>query len=967
MKPHRFRYEGETGIAESKAFQRKQLSDFACNIGNICEFGCAFCYVPAVTTKQKYVQEVLQKGYNWEDISLYRTKANLLECVEQDLRKFKRGDGDNRVVFFCTTCDPCATEEHAEMTIEAIRLIMEASDLQVRVLSKSRLILKIATELDPYRDRIIYGLSIGTMRPEVSACIEEHATPVSERIETLQLLRGASFRTFGMLCPILPSEMDHLDPLVDLIHPQECEQIWAEAINLRGKSLIKTRDKLRECGLEKDADVLETVIGDRSHWREYSKALFLALRKSLERSGCTDKLRFLQYVKQEPEDFQRFFLAQPEVCICDMDAIDQKGREVSAMDFQDPGEFQESEEVYFTCPGCRAQYDFGEFHELEHKSKASPSEPDVLGQAQCRHCGTEFYYYLTSDAYPILVDNRPTFDVLHAVQRATEAATSPASEPEVPVLAKTDIKDAGVAQEPQVDGMAQFEKALKNIDRSLSPPQLYSAIANALEFLVNEPQYQVEAAFALLKRDFDMRARDIEAFRKEMNRKREQAETEKLTQEIEAVISQITQPPRQLTDEEYKEALDYLTDPNLFENVSRDIAIAGELVGEEANKMMLYLAATSRKFKKPMSLVIFGKSSSGKSFLANTIEKFMPKEDTLVLSSLSARALEYAAEQLQHKLVLVQEWEGLKEVLPTLRTLQSEGKLSRFVTIIDPISKKRRAVSHELECPCSVIVTTTKEGIHDENSTRIFELYADESLDQTVNVVTQNLRRANLAERLADEEKSRILDLHHNVQRVLEMVYVNIPFAGHLSFPAKTTRHRRDSDRFINLIKAVAFLRQMQKEKKEITGIECIDADLEDYRIAYEIGMEVIKATLNPVSDRAKNAFAVCCELHEDYMDQGKLPRFSVSEIQEKAQEMGFDFRNRPDLYKQLDFLEEYEYLEKQQAKKGASRYYTVCFEYERDDSGGIINIDAPEIRDILTPEELEEKLKAEQAAAERV
>ncbi|MFO7784768.1 MAG: hypothetical protein R6V25_09060, partial [Desulfatiglandales bacterium] len=31
------------------------------------------------------------------------------------------------------------------------------------------------------------------------------------------------------------------------------ELIWAEAINLRGKSLIKTRDKLRECGLEKDS------------------------------------------------------------------------------------------------------------------------------------------------------------------------------------------------------------------------------------------------------------------------------------------------------------------------------------------------------------------------------------------------------------------------------------------------------------------------------------------------------------------------------------------------------------------------------------------------------------------------------------------------------------------------------------------------------------------------------------------
>ena len=153
---------------------------------------------------------------------------------------------------------------------------------------------------------------------------------------------------------------------------------------------------------------------------------------------------------------------------------------------------------------------------------------------------------------------------------------------------------------------------------------------------------------------------------------------------------------------------------------------------------------------------------------------------------------------------------------------------------------------------------------------------------------------------------------------------VNIPFAKLLLFPAKTSRHQRDSERFINLVKAVAFLRQMQKEKKMINGVECIDADLDDYRIAYDIGMDIIRATLNTISNRAKNALTVCCELNDQYLAAQKDPLFSITEMQETAQKLGRDLRNRQDLYKQLDKLEEYEYLERNQARKSAKNI-TKC------------------------------------------
>lgn len=616
---------------------------------------------------------------------------------------------------------------------------------------------------------------------------------------------------------------------------------------------------------------------------------------------------------------------------------------------------------YFTCPFCSTSYDFTEFHELEHMSKADPSlEREKLGHARCRSCGKDFHYYLTSDLYPILEKNPP-------FEFPPEDVLSPSDETdfiepplEVPIpeqpagLLENDV--AG-SEENEPGKMAEFERAINAIDKQLPVPELFKRISQALDIIITEAPPQIEAGYALLQKTFKLTARNIEAFRKEVNSKRRRIENESSMEPSGAIYPK---PPKELSEDEKQEAIEYLKSPDLFENISRDIAMAGEVIGEETNKMMLYLAATSRKFREPISLVIFGKSSSGKSHLANAIEKFMPEEETVVLSSMTAKALEYMRDQLKHKLLLIQEWEGLSEALPIIRTLQSEGKLARLHTAIDPIQKIRVARVDSQDCPCSVIVTTTKEGIHDENSTRIFELYADESVEQTKKVVRHTLMKADKRNRISEEEKERIFQLHQNVQRVLEPVYVNIPFADHFLFPHKTSRHRRDSKRFIELIRTVAFLRQKQKEVVTTEGINSIEADLEDYRIAYEIGLDVMRATLNSISNRAKNVLIVCCELKDKYIAAHKDPLFPVTEIQDTAQELGLDFGNRQDLYKQLDKLTEYEYLERKQARKNSIRYYKVCFAYERNNEGEIINIDAPDANIIRTPEEIQRRLEGD-------
>jgi DNA repair photolyase len=297
----RFSYSGKTGIARTEGFSHKLLADYSVNIGNICEFGCTFCYVPSVTGKQKTVQSILKQGFALGEFSSYRSKENVLSTVAEDLRKIKLGD--RSTVFFCTTCDPCATQEHTEISIEAMRLILERSDLQIRVLSKSVLIKEIATELIDYKNRIIYSLSTGTALEEISRSIEHHASPVGDRVKTLHLLQDKHYRTYGMICPVLPSEIHNVAALLDQVRPHYCEHVWVEAINLRGKSLVNTYDQLMSSGLEEHASELKRVIGNRKNWLDYSKKLFLAFQQEMGTRGVSDKLRFLQYVSKDDKEF----------------------------------------------------------------------------------------------------------------------------------------------------------------------------------------------------------------------------------------------------------------------------------------------------------------------------------------------------------------------------------------------------------------------------------------------------------------------------------------------------------------------------------------------------------------------------------------------------------------------------------------------------------------------------------------
>lgn len=308
--------EAKTVLAlHAKKFQKKQLCDgLTLNPGDGCGYRCEFCYVgPCMWKQDKPIivshNAACGTSLGFSDVVIRRRNAPQL------LRKqlfYARGKPkfadprDNRVVFSSSLVDVAANMTLLHETAEACNLLLEHTHWQIRLLSKSNLLHKlIADRLIPekHHQRLIFGFSTGTLDDRVAKAIETGTPLVSKRLQSLHWLQDRGLRTFGMVCPSLP-QRDYGEfsrAICQAIRVERCEHVWAEAINLRGKSLARTLAALMRAGLLEEAEMMSSVSGPRATdcWEQYARATFMAHTKNVP----AKKLRFLQYVAPGTQDW----------------------------------------------------------------------------------------------------------------------------------------------------------------------------------------------------------------------------------------------------------------------------------------------------------------------------------------------------------------------------------------------------------------------------------------------------------------------------------------------------------------------------------------------------------------------------------------------------------------------------------------------------------------------------------------
>jgi hypothetical protein len=309
-----------------------------------------------------------------------------------------------------------------------------------------------------------------------------------------------------------------------------------------------------------------------------------------------------------------------------------------------------------------------------------------------------------------------------------------------------------------------------------------------------------------------------------------------------------------LSEAEVKEAQNYLSAPNLMARTKEDIGRAG-VIGEENNRLLMYLIFTSRKREAPLHIVSLGSSGIGKTHLQEKVGELIPEEDRIEITTLSENAFYYFGKrQLKHKLILIEDLDGAEDVLYPLRELQSKKRISK--TVVHKNTKgETRTVHLTVEGPVSVSGCTTKESLYEDNANRSFLIYIDEGKEQDEKIM--QYQRKLSAGKIDTTEQQKIVKQFQNMQRVLQAVQVRNPFAEALKIPEEVFKPRRTNAHYLAFIELITFYHQYQREKKydHDTGEEYIETTREDIAEANKLLKEILLRKSDQLTGACRSYF----------------------------------------------------------------------------------------------------------------
>lgn len=311
-----------------------------------------------------------------------------------------------------------------------------------------------------------------------------------------------------------------------------------------------------------------------------------------------------------------------------------------------------------------------------------------------------------------------------------------------------------------------------------------------------------------------------------------------------------------ISEAEREAALALLKSPDLIARIATDLEACG-LVGEHANKLIAYLAATSRKLDTPLAVLVQSSSAAGKSTLMDAILALMPEEDRVKYSALTGQSLFYiGAGNLKHKILAIAEEEGAARASYALKLLHSEGELTMASTGKDPATGNLVTQEYRVEGPTMIFTTTTAIDIDAELQNRCLVLSVDESRDQTQAIHRLQRDKRTLAGLARKVGRADIHKRHRNAQRLLRPLEVMNPYADRLTFPDSATRTRRDHEKYLTLIDVIALLYQHQRPIKTTTrsgqSIEYIEATLDDIAQANTLAHEVLGRSLDELPPQTR-------------------------------------------------------------------------------------------------------------------
>ena len=260
------------------------------------------------------------------------------------------------------------------------------------------------------------------------------------------------------------------------------------------------------------------------------------------------------------------------------------------------------------------------------------------------------------------------------------------------------------------------------------------------------------------------------------------------------------------------------------------------ITGEIKAREIIFLCAVGRLVSNAeyssFNLLIHSESSAGKDYIAKQILKLFPELDVYARTRISPVVLNYWKPYSESN---EKSWNQKVLYLPdisdaiinceALKLMCSEGS---HITI----TEKGHAKDIEIKGKPVIITTTASATPTEEILNRFSVVKLDESEEQTraIMKMQSQIAREGSYEEYSSKVKKFLAEL--------KSYDVEVPFANKIEkhFPSKLVRERRNFNRFIDFIKAVAVFHQEDRTHHHDGTLK---AELEDYDIAKDIFMNL--------------------------------------------------------------------------------------------------------------------------------
>jgi predicted transcriptional regulator len=325
-------------------------------------------------------------------------------------------------------------------------------------------------------------------------------------------------------------------------------------------------------------------------------------------------------------------------------------------------------------------------------------------------------------------------------------------------------------------------------------------------------------------------------------------------QQIESKQQEQNKIIKPLTEQEKEAAIHFLKSKNLLQATNEMIGRSG-IVGEELNRLIMWLIYTSRKTAKPLHIISMGSSGTGKSHLQEKVGDLIPDEDKIEITALTENAFYYFDKaELGHKLILIEDLDGILAALYPLRELQSKQRISKTITIKDK-NGNTKTIHLKVNGPVCIAGCTTKESVYEDNANRCFLINLDESEAQDERVM--NYQRKISAGKINTTDEIQARQLLQNVQKVLQPITVINPYAELLQIPKEVFKQRRTNAHYLAFIEVITFFKQYEREQKcdEATGEIFIETTIEDIQEANQLLKEILLRKSDELNGATRNYF----------------------------------------------------------------------------------------------------------------